>query len=102
MPIAIAITVSSTVPTSASRTLRCVNQYATTSQRRFGAVTKRYVSPAPRTSTTAAPTQRHGWRTGIALIASGDPVRSAVITSVGRHARLGPGPRAAVDVQAHA
>src|ERR1019366_3304062 len=52
--------------------MRSSNRYwPTTDQCNCGAVTKMSMIPAPISTTTAAATQRQGWRRGTALIAAG-------------------------------
>src|SRR5438094_63734 len=51
--------------------LGCHSQAATISQWRLGAVANWLMVAAANNSTRTAETHRHGWRTGIALIAPG-------------------------------
>src|SRR5580658_3686861 len=70
-PITIAITVSASV-TRIPRRIDGKNRYwPTARQSRFGAVANVYSTLAAAARTSTANTQRHGWRSGIALIGSG-------------------------------
>src|SRR5579859_2526493 len=71
MPMTMAVMVSSMVSTTPSRISFPKRYRETNSQRMLGAVTSVYTASAAMVSTRTADTQRHGWRTGIALIASG-------------------------------